>query len=70
VITVLAIEIGLVTPPLGMCAFVVKSSLDRLGHGRSIGLADIYLGSLPFAAAALVVVILLILFPQLALLLV
>ena len=67
VITVLAVEIGLITPPLGMCAFVVKSSLDRLGTKTPIGLADIYLGSAPFALAALAVVVLLIAFPPLAL---
>jgi tripartite ATP-independent transporter DctM subunit len=66
VITVLAVEIGLITPPLGMCAFVVKSSLDRLGARTPIGLSDVYLGSAPFALGALVVVVLLIAFPPLA----
>lgn len=66
VITVLAVEIGLITPPLGMCAFVVKSSLDRLGAGARVGLADIYIGSLPFAGAALVVVVLMIVYPPIA----
>jgi len=65
VITVLAVEIGLVTPPLGMCAFVVKSTVDQMG--RDVSLADIYIGALPFAASALVVVVLIILFPGLAL---
>jgi tripartite ATP-independent transporter DctM subunit len=70
VITMIAVEIGLITPPLGMSPFVVKASLDREGLGRGITLSDIYLGALPFALAALAVVVLLVLFPKLALVLV
>jgi tripartite ATP-independent transporter DctM subunit len=70
VITMIAVEIGLITPPLGMSPFVVKASLDREGLGRDITLSDIYLGALPFALAALAVVVLLVLFPKLALVLV
>jgi tripartite ATP-independent transporter DctM subunit len=70
VITMIAVEIGLITPPLGMSPFVVKTSLDRDGLGRGITLSDIYLGALPFALAALAVVVLLVLFPKLALVLV
>jgi tripartite ATP-independent transporter DctM subunit len=67
VITMIAVEIGLITPPLGMSPFVVKTSLDRDGLGRELTLGDIYIGAAPFAAAALVVVVLLVLFPKLAL---
>jgi tripartite ATP-independent transporter DctM subunit len=70
VITMIAVEIGLITPPLGMSPFVVKTSLDRDGLGRDLTLGDIYLGALPFAAAALLVVLLLVLFPRIALVLV
>ena len=31
IITMIAVEVGLITPPLGMSPFVVKTSLDREG---------------------------------------
>ena len=67
VITMIAVEVGLITPPLGMSPFVVKSSLDRHGLGNRLTLNDIYAGAFPFALAALVVIGLLIAFPRLAL---
>jgi C4-dicarboxylate transporter, DctM subunit len=70
IITMIAVEVGLITPPLGMSPFIVKSTLDADGYGKQISLHDIYMGSLPFAAAALVVIALLVMFPKLALLLV
>lgn len=59
IITVIVVELGLVTPPLGMTAFVIKSSLDD----RRISLHDIYMGSLPFMGAMLACTLLLALFP-------
>ena len=56
----IVVEIGLVTPPLGMTAFVIKSSLDE----QKISLNDIYMGSLPFIAAMLACTLLIALFPQ------
>ena len=38
IITMIAIEVGLITPPLGMSPFVVKASLDRDGLGQGITL--------------------------------
>ena len=69
IITMIAVEVGLITPPLGMSPFIVKSTLDADGLGQQISLKDIYIGSLPFAAAALVVIALLIAFPKISLLL-
>ncbi|MEE4354391.1 MAG: TRAP transporter large permease subunit, partial [Desulfatiglans sp.] len=43
-ITVIAIEVGLITPPLGIAAYVVKSTLDD----QSITLNDVFAGALPF----------------------
>jgi C4-dicarboxylate transporter, DctM subunit len=60
IIVVIVVEIGLVTPPLGMTAFVIKSSLDE----QKISLNDIYMGSLPFIAAMLACTLLIALFPQ------
>lgn len=45
VITVIVVEIGLLTPPFGMAVFIVKSSLND----PSITLHDVFMGSLPFA---------------------
>ena len=70
IITMIAVEVGLITPPLGMSPFIVKSTLDSDGLGKQISLHDVYMGSLPFAAAALVVIGLLVAFPKIALLLV
>lgn len=66
VVTMIAVEVGLITPPLGMSPFCIKASLDD-ELDRSITLWDIYVGALPFAAAALVVIALLVAFPKLAL---
>jgi len=66
VITVVATEIGLLTPPFGLSVFVVHSTLDR----RDISLADIFLGSLPFAATMLVVLLMVMAFPDIAMYLV
>lgn len=67
IITMIAVEVGLITPPLGMSPFIVKATLDADGLGKDISLNDVYMGALPFAGAALVVIALLVAFPQLAL---
>lgn len=60
VLTVLVVEIGLLTPPFGMAAFVVKSTLDD----KSITIHDIFMGALPFAAVMATVAALVAVFPQ------
>lgn len=62
IITVLAVEIGLLTPPFGISVFVIKSSLDD----ETISLRDIFMGAAPFALMMLVVLALVLLFPVLA----
>jgi len=66
VLTVILVEIGLLTPPLGISAFVIKSTLND----ERISLSDIFIGALPFAGGMLAVVIILILEPSLTRLLV
>ncbi|OGA90113.1 MAG: C4-dicarboxylate ABC transporter permease [Betaproteobacteria bacterium RIFCSPLOWO2_12_FULL_66_14] len=66
VITVVATEIGLLTPPFGLSVFVVHSTLAR----RDISLADIFLGALPFATTMLIVLLLVMAFPGIAMYLV
>ena len=63
IITVVGAEIGLLTPPLGISCFVIKSTLND----PRITLKDVFLGALPFAAVMLAVLILLINFPWLSL---
>ncbi len=62
IITIITVEIGLLTPPFGMAAFVVKQALDD----QSISLKDIFVGSAPFAMTMLAVVALIVAFPWLA----
>lgn len=63
VMVVLAVEIGLLTPPFGIAAFVVKATL---GPDSAVTLGDIFAGAAPFAAMMLLVLVLVFLFPWLA----
>ena len=66
VVTVIATEIGLLTPPLGLAVYVIKSTLVQ----KDISLADIFIGAAPFALTMLVVLILVMIFPEIPLFLV
>jgi len=66
IITIVGAEIGLLTPPLGISCYVIKSTLDD----DRISLFDIFAGAFPFALIMLLILILLIAFPQLSLMLV
>lgn len=61
VIVVVVIEMGLITPPVGINVFVVK------GVARGVPMATIFRGVLPFWFAMAVCLLLLVLFPQVAL---
>ena len=63
VLCVLAVEIGLLTPPFGIAVFVIKSTL---GPDSPITLGDIFRGAAPFALIMLFVLILIFSFPWLA----
>lgn len=62
IVTVVGAEIVL-TPPFGISCFVIKATIDD----PSISLNDVFMGALPFAAVMLVVLVLLIVFPQISL---
>ena len=62
VITVIVVEIGLLTPPFGMAVFIVKASIND----SSISLHDIFMGTLPFAAVMLAVALMVIAMPWMA----
>lgn len=62
IVTIIAVEIGLLTPPFGISVFVIKSALDD----PSISLGDIFWGAAPFALMMLIVLGLVLAFPALA----
>lgn len=65
IVTVIAIEIGLLTPPFGLSVFVVKSSLPN-GFAT---LGEIFYGTAPFVVATALFTLLLIFVPGIALIL-
>ena len=64
VIVVITVEVSLISPPVGMICFVMNNMVP------DIGLVNIYRGALPFIAADMVWLALLLAFPGLALFLV
>jgi C4-dicarboxylate transporter DctM subunit len=63
IVTVLAIEIGLITPPFGIAVFVVKGSFPP----NFVSLGEIFAGALPFVLTMIAVTILLMAVPWLSL---
>lgn len=63
IVTVVGAEIGLLTPPLGISCFVIKSTIDD----PDVTLFDIFSGAFPFAVTMLLVLIILIMYPSLSL---
>lgn len=59
IVTVLTVELGLITPPVGMNVFVIKAMAPH------VGLGEIFKGVAPFIASDFVRLALLILFPTL-----
>ena len=63
IVSVIGVEIGLLTPPLGLSVYAIKASLAD----NTISLNGIFIGALPFIFIMLVVTITLIFYPQLTL---
>jgi len=63
VLTVLAVEIGLLTPPFGISVFTVKSTLND----PKVSVESIFAGSLPFVGVMLLVLLLVAIFPWMSL---
>ena len=61
ILMVVVVEIGLITPPVGLNIFVIRAQLP------DIELTTIFKGIVPFLVADLVLIVLLLLFPQIAL---
>ncbi|TYC52570.1 TRAP transporter large permease [Rhodobacterales bacterium] len=62
VLTVVCVEVGLLTPPFGLSVYIIKSATDD----PTLRVADIFRGSMPFVAAMLVSVGLIVAFPPIA----
>jgi C4-dicarboxylate transporter, DctM subunit len=62
IVTVIAVEVGLLTPPFGLSVFVIKSTLDD----PRITVGDIFRGAAPFALAMVGVLLLIIFVPPVA----
>jgi TRAP-type C4-dicarboxylate transport system permease large subunit len=62
VITVVAVEIGLLTPPFGVSVYTVKSALND----PRITIKDIFAGAFPFVLAMMATLVLLAVFPSLS----
>jgi tripartite ATP-independent transporter DctM subunit len=61
VVAVIVVEMGMITPPVGMNVFVVK------GIAPDVPMATIFRGVLPFLLAMLVCLLLIVIYPQIAL---
>lgn len=62
IVTVIAVEIGLLTPPFGISVYVIKTTLDD----PSVSLADIFRGAAPFVLMMLAALALVVAVPQIA----
>ena len=62
IVTVVGAEIGLLTPPLGISCFVIKSTIND----PNISLFDIFTGAFPFAVTMLLTLIIFINYPILS----
>ncbi|MEE3000903.1 MAG: TRAP transporter large permease subunit, partial [Pseudomonadota bacterium] len=63
IITVIAVEMGLLTPPLGIAVYVVRSTIDD----ARVTLNQIFIGAFPYVVIMLAVTVLLVAFPELSL---
>lgn len=59
IITIIAVEAGLLTPPFGISVFTVKATLED----RTARIEDVFAGALPFVLVMLFALVLIVLFP-------
>ncbi len=59
IVTIIAVEIGLLTPPFGISVYVIKSTLED----QTISLGNIFAGAAPFALMMLLALALVLAFP-------
>ena len=65
-LVIMAIEIGLITPPLGLNVYTVRSVAVQMPEGRDITLESIFSGILPFFVLSVVALIILLLVPSIS----
>ena len=61
IIVVIVVELSLITPPVGMNIFIIQA------QAPDVRLGQLYRGIVPFLAAPIALIVLLFLFPQVAL---
>lgn len=62
VLTVVAVEIGLLTPPFGLSVYTIKSAIDD----PTLKVGEIFRGALPFVFAMMVALAILVAFPPIS----
>jgi len=62
IVTIIAVEIGLLTPPFGISVYVIKATMED----SSVSLGEIFKGAAPFALIMLLVLMLVIFIPTIA----
>jgi len=64
IVSIVAIETGLLTPPFGLSVYTVKSALSGVEGVGNISVEDVFAGSAPFLIAMMLVLVFLVLCPQ------
>jgi C4-dicarboxylate transporter, DctM subunit len=62
VLTVVAVEIGLLTPPFGLSVYTIKAAMND----PDLKVGDIFRGTLPFVGAMIVALVIIVLYPPVA----
>ena len=62
VLTVVAVEIGLLTPPFGLSVYTIRSALAEEG----VGVGEIFRGAFPFVLTMIAALAILVAFPTIA----
>lgn len=63
-LVIMSIEIGLLTPPIGLNVYTVQSAAKQIPEGKDIVLQDIFKGIFPFFILSLLTLVLLFYFPS------
>ncbi len=61
VVVIVAIEIGMITPPVGLCVYAAKAVAEK-----DVSLEDIFRGTLPFFIVSMAALLIFILYPPLS----
>ena len=64
VVSIITIEMGLITPPFGISVFTVKSALTKSDVCGQITTTEIFSGSFPYLISMVLCIILLVVFPE------